>query len=191
MWVGDQRHAPASLPRQRSGSYCTGGWMGPRPVWTSAGNFAPTGIRSPYRPARSESLYRLSYPGPRRLLDIYRQLPTCGWKMLPTSMRRWIKQDVREGGKDLPVDTVSYPSRIKTRQWRSLRPVWSYCIAHRRGVPAYEDWNSVPIIQKHHVFFHNVPFGSSLCKYLNEFFIVIDLSSVGLWGLGKKLHKWV
>jgi hypothetical protein len=24
----------------------------------------PTGIRSPYRPARSESLYRLSYPGP-------------------------------------------------------------------------------------------------------------------------------
>jgi len=23
----------------------------------------PTGIRSPYRPARSESLYRLSYPG--------------------------------------------------------------------------------------------------------------------------------
>ena len=24
----------------------------------------PTGIRSPDRPARSESLYRLSYPGP-------------------------------------------------------------------------------------------------------------------------------
>jgi hypothetical protein len=26
-------------------------------------NLAPTGIRSPDRPARSESLYRLSYPG--------------------------------------------------------------------------------------------------------------------------------
>ena len=25
-----------------------------------------TGIRSPYRPARNESLYRLSYPGPLR-----------------------------------------------------------------------------------------------------------------------------
>ena len=35
------------------------------PVWTGAANLVPsTGIRSPYRTARSESLYRLSYPGP-------------------------------------------------------------------------------------------------------------------------------
>ena len=40
-----------------------GGWA-PGPVWTGAENLAPTGIRSPDRPARSESLYRLSYPGP-------------------------------------------------------------------------------------------------------------------------------
>ena len=33
-----------------------------------AENLAPTGIRSPDRPARSESLYRLSYPGPPVLL---------------------------------------------------------------------------------------------------------------------------
>jgi hypothetical protein len=39
------------------------GWI-PGPVWTGAENLAPTGIRSPDRPARSESLYRLSYPGP-------------------------------------------------------------------------------------------------------------------------------
>jgi len=32
------------------------------PVWTGAGNLAPTGIRSQDRPARSQSLYRLSYP---------------------------------------------------------------------------------------------------------------------------------
>ena len=32
-------------------------------VWTSAENLAPTGIRSPDRQARSESLYRLRYPG--------------------------------------------------------------------------------------------------------------------------------
>ena len=36
----------------------------PRPVWTDAENLAPTGIRSPDRPVRSELLYRLSYPGP-------------------------------------------------------------------------------------------------------------------------------
>jgi hypothetical protein len=39
------------------------GWA-PGPVWTCAKNLAPTGIRSPDRPARSQSLYRLSYPGP-------------------------------------------------------------------------------------------------------------------------------
>jgi hypothetical protein len=37
----------------------------PAPVWTGAENLAHTGTRSPDRPARSESLYRLSYPGPQ------------------------------------------------------------------------------------------------------------------------------
>jgi hypothetical protein len=41
------------------------GWA-PGPVWTCAKNLAPTGIRSPDRPSRSQSLYRLSYPGPLR-----------------------------------------------------------------------------------------------------------------------------
>jgi hypothetical protein len=36
----------------------------PGPVWTGAENLAPTGIRSPDRPACSQSLYRLSYPSP-------------------------------------------------------------------------------------------------------------------------------
>jgi hypothetical protein len=35
---------------------------GAEPVWTCAKNLAPTGIRSPYCLARSQSLYRLSYP---------------------------------------------------------------------------------------------------------------------------------
>ena len=34
----------------------------PGPVWTGAENLAPTGIRSPYPPPRSQSLYRLRYP---------------------------------------------------------------------------------------------------------------------------------
>jgi len=37
------------------------GWA-PGPVWTSAENLASTGIRSPDHPARSQSLYWLSYP---------------------------------------------------------------------------------------------------------------------------------
>ena len=44
--------------RPRHWSVCA-----PGPAWTSAENLAPTGIRSPDRPARSESLYQLRYPG--------------------------------------------------------------------------------------------------------------------------------
>ena len=36
----------------------------PGPDWTVAENLAPTGVRSPDPPARSESLYRLCYPDP-------------------------------------------------------------------------------------------------------------------------------
>jgi len=37
----------------------------PRPIWTGAVYLAPTGIRYPDPPTRSESLYRLSYPYPQ------------------------------------------------------------------------------------------------------------------------------
>ena len=39
------------------------GWA-PGQVWTVEENLVTTGIRSPDRPVRSESLYRLSYPSP-------------------------------------------------------------------------------------------------------------------------------
>jgi hypothetical protein len=63
--VGGQRHDPAALPpgnsrypfyRRLGGSQGRSGQV--RKI------SLPTGIRSPDRPARSESLYRLSYPGP-------------------------------------------------------------------------------------------------------------------------------
>jgi hypothetical protein len=42
----------------------------PGPLWTCAKNIASTGIRSPDRPAHSQSLYQMSYPGP--LYDPYK-----------------------------------------------------------------------------------------------------------------------
>ena len=39
------------------------GWS-PEAVWTGVENLSRTGIRSPDRPARKQSLYRLSYTGP-------------------------------------------------------------------------------------------------------------------------------
>jgi hypothetical protein len=62
MRVGGQLHAPAALPPgKRPGTYCIGGWVGPRAGLDGCGKFVPTMIRSPDRPARRESLYRLRY----------------------------------------------------------------------------------------------------------------------------------
>ena len=44
--------------------------MGHRAGLDSAENLAPTEFRSPDRPARSESLYRLSYSGPQNISDV-------------------------------------------------------------------------------------------------------------------------
>jgi hypothetical protein len=61
--VRGQCHSPAALyPRERPGTHCTGSWVGPRAGLDRCGKSPPTGIRSPDRPARSHSLYRLSYP---------------------------------------------------------------------------------------------------------------------------------
>ena len=57
--VGVQLHAPAALPPGNRPDT-------PGPVWTGAENLASTGIRFPDRPTCSQSLYRLSYPGPQK-----------------------------------------------------------------------------------------------------------------------------
>src|SRR5215469_15988896 len=51
-------------PRERPGTHCIGGWVGTRDGLDGCGKSCPTGIRYPDRPALSESLDRLSYPGP-------------------------------------------------------------------------------------------------------------------------------
>jgi hypothetical protein len=62
-------------PRERPGTHCTGGWVGPRAGLDGCGKSRPpTGIRYPDRPARSESLYRLSYPGPQTVFGFVSEL---------------------------------------------------------------------------------------------------------------------
>jgi hypothetical protein len=59
MGVSGQRHTLAALPPGKPGTHCTGGWVGPRTGRERCGKSAPpTGIRSPDRPARSDSLSR-------------------------------------------------------------------------------------------------------------------------------------
>jgi hypothetical protein len=68
------------------------GWA-PGPVWTGEENLAATGIRSPDRPARSQSLYRLRYPDLWRESSIHISFRTS-WVCLdnvPTSCFNCIK----------------------------------------------------------------------------------------------------
>jgi len=70
-----QRQAPAALyPRERQEV----GWS-PGLVWTGAENLAPTGIRSPDRPARSQSLYPDALPSPYRLVKALCQNTASRW----------------------------------------------------------------------------------------------------------------
>ena len=66
MGVGGQRHSPAALPQgKRPGPYRRRCWVGLTTGLNGCGKFRPNRDSIPAdRPARSKSLYRLSYPGP-------------------------------------------------------------------------------------------------------------------------------
>ena len=65
MGVGGQHHARPLYLLERPGTHCTGGWVGPRAGLDGCGKSRPPpGFYPQTVTARSESLYRLSYPGP-------------------------------------------------------------------------------------------------------------------------------
>jgi hypothetical protein len=65
--------------RERHGTDSIGEWVGSRAGLDRCGKSRPTGIQSPERPARSESLYRLSYPGLPKSGVTYSD--QCGWRV--------------------------------------------------------------------------------------------------------------
>jgi hypothetical protein len=60
-WVVNATSRPL-YPRERTGIHFIGGGVGPGPIWTGAENPTHTGIRSPDRPASSESLNDWAIP---------------------------------------------------------------------------------------------------------------------------------
>ena len=64
MGVGGQHHAPVAFTPVKDPVPIVQetGWAS-EPVWIGAESLAPTGLRSPDLPARSESVYRLRHPG--------------------------------------------------------------------------------------------------------------------------------
>jgi hypothetical protein len=81
-------------PQERPSTHCTAGWVGPEAGLDKCGKSRPTGIRSPDLPARSESLYRLRYPG---LLVIVPN-KNCIWCLYPINKMRFFRFLPRYGG---------------------------------------------------------------------------------------------
>jgi hypothetical protein len=70
--VGGPCQAPAALPLGRSPSTdCTGGWVGPRPIWMGVEkrkSLAWTKVQTPNCAAHSKSLYQLHCPDPSQVI---------------------------------------------------------------------------------------------------------------------------
>ena len=62
--MGSQLHAPSALTQGKNlVPIAQEAVAAPGPVWRGTVNLVPTGVRTEDRPARTESLHRLSYPG--------------------------------------------------------------------------------------------------------------------------------
>jgi len=69
MGVSGQRRAPTVLPSWKTRYQLYGRLGGTQgAVWTGAEKLVATEFRSPERPTHTESLYRLSYRGPRIMI---------------------------------------------------------------------------------------------------------------------------
>ena len=92
-------------PRERDSvpTVYEAGWA-PGSVWTGEEYLAHTGIRSPVRPARSQSLHRLSYPGP--------------FKRNQTETNTYDEHLLATTGKD--GEGWSLPNQLVTQPWTQL-----------------------------------------------------------------------
>jgi len=94
MWVGGQRHAPAALPPGKTRYPLCRRLGGPQGRTGQVRKISPfTGIQSPDRPARSESLYRLRCPGPNvtpcRLVNSWPTFRKIMWPSSCAGSWRW------------------------------------------------------------------------------------------------------
>jgi hypothetical protein len=87
------------------------GWA-TRPVWTCAKTLAPTGIRPPHRPARRQSLYRLSYPAHGwKWNRVYYTVEQLGFAMQKSKDHHRTGHDGPEGGRGERHVTSALPPR--------------------------------------------------------------------------------
>jgi hypothetical protein len=121
--VGSQRHSPAALPPGKTRYPLYRRLGGPQTrsgqVWKTS---PPAGIRFPDRPARSESLYRLSYPGVPQFL--------CTWHFICNDSRL-----------SLGFVTTNITRNRRPRASNMGKNVQGHAAVHRFVLPFILFWN--------------------------------------------------
>ena len=85
-------------PRARSGTHCTGGWVGPRAGLDGCGKSHPHRDRSLDRPTRNESLYRLSYSGSQKISDYNLNMIVCSVVLWSEAHARYVRNIIIQTG---------------------------------------------------------------------------------------------
>jgi len=122
--VGGQCHHPGRFtPREKPGTHCIEGWVGPKASVDRCGKSRPHRGSIPDRPGHSESLYRLSYRGPRYYYcTIVNQLHDTYMILI-----------------DLSNFTFGYPKWISPVMLQNKKGIWNQCWN------AYQEESNIPI----------------------------------------------
>ena len=114
-WLSGQQHAPAVLySRERPGTHFTGGWVGPR-AGLDGRKISPHRHSIPDRPARNQSLYRLSYPAH---VCVYIYIYVCVCVCVCMCVCRYLFQHLAQ--KWFYVLRISFGDivRIRNQEWK-------------------------------------------------------------------------
>ena len=115
------------------------GWA-PGPVWTGAENLAPTEIRSPGRPARSQSIYQLRYPAHSHLDEwginpLMLHLEIKWWWVV--SLMQWPLDPLHRPQKIMELEAVGALELVRTvwRRKKSIAPGRNQSMIPRTSSP--------------------------------------------------------
>jgi hypothetical protein len=100
-------------PLERPGTHCTVGWVRLRAGLDGTENLTPTEIRSRNRVARSESVYRLRYPGRKNYKFVVKMY---SWQI--PGHRTWDRLPFRLRGLSMTTPATLRAWALKWEQWQ-------------------------------------------------------------------------
>jgi hypothetical protein len=139
-------------------------WWAPGSVWTGAENLAPTGIRFPDSPARSQSLYQLRYLGPHNV--IYqcwypkmhtKKLQSCIIFGQPTYSLCAVQLLLSSSSSSSSISYTAQPVASNKAVWTQWRKAWRiFYNVSTHSIDIYTDKNMWRSQTKYFNFYDNI-----------------------------------